>query len=66
MDAKQARYASVSGWLCVGLSILMLALYAVKSLTDRDVSPALPIIGIVVLSIGITGLARAKKASQQE
>jgi hypothetical protein len=68
MNRQKAKNARVFGWFCVGLSIVLLALYAAKSLFagDRDVSPALPIIGMALLVAGITRLASAKKASQNE
>ena len=64
MNRQKARNARVFWWLCVGLSIVLFALYTAKSLFagDRDVSPALPIIGMALLVAGIRGLASAKKA----
>lgn len=66
MNREKAKNARVLGWFCVGLSIVILAIFILKSLfaiaADGDASPALLIIGIVLFIAGITGLARAKKA----
>ena len=68
MNRRKAKNARIFWWFCLGLSIVCLALYIAKSLFagDHDVSPALPIIGMALLVASISGLARAKKASQNE
>lgn len=68
MNGRKAKNARISGWFCFGSAIVLLGLYAAKSLFagDRDVSPALAIIGIALLVVGINRFARAKKASQNE
>jgi hypothetical protein len=68
MNRQKAKNARVFGWFYIGLSIVAIAVYTAKSLIagDRDVSPALPILGMAVFFAGIISLARAKKASQDE
>lgn len=68
MNKQKPRSARVFRWFCLGLSIVLIALYAAKSLfaSDRDVSPALAIIGVALLFVSTIGFARAKKASQDE
>lgn len=65
MNRQKAKHARVVRWFCLGMAIVLFALYAAKSLIpgDRDVSPALPIIGMALLVISFAG---AKKASQNE
>ena len=68
MNGHNVNKGRVFGWLCLGLSILLLALYGLKSpfAADRDVSPALVIIGMALLISGAASLRSAKKASQNE
>ena len=68
MNQTKAKYVRIAAWCCFGLSIVLFALYAAKSLFagDRDVSPALAIVGMASLVVGMSGLAGAKRASQSE
>ena len=69
MTKEKAKRARVFAYFCLGLSIVLFAVYIAKSLfaiaADSDPSPALLIIGIALLIVGNIMLAGAKKASQE-
>ncbi len=62
MEKQKPRSAKVLGWFCLGLSIVLLAVFIFKSAAGREASPALLIIGMALVVIG---LASAKKSSKQ-
>ena len=65
MDEKKAKTGKVVGWISLGLSIVLLILFILKSAAGRDVSPALLVIAMALLISGSIGLARARKLSQK-
>jgi len=65
MNTEKARRARVFGWVCLGFSTVLLAVFILKSAAGRDVSSALLATAILLFITGIIGLARAKKLSQK-
>ncbi len=65
MDEGKPKTGKVVGWGCLGFSIVLMIIFILKSAAGRDVSPALLVVGMALLVIGITRLASAKKMSQK-
>jgi len=65
MNEGNPKTGKVVGWVCLGLSVVLLIIFILKSVAGRDVSPALLALGTVLLITGIIALARAKKLPQK-
>jgi hypothetical protein len=65
MNNEKARRARVFGWVCLGFSTVLYAVFILKSAAGHDVSSALLAPAMLLIIIGIIGLARAKKLEQK-
>jgi hypothetical protein len=65
MDEKKAKTGKTVGWICLGVSIVSLAIFILKSAAGRDASPALVVIAMMLMITGGIGLARAQRVSQK-
>ena len=64
METNKAKPLRVVGWICMGLSILILLTSIVLSVGGQlVVGPVLLLIGSALLVVGIVSLAAARKAA---